>query len=89
MRLTSSISAIRRLVALEQRRAKVRSVGLWPAIVQLDAWEAEAMPTQAALVSDTQWEPPAQEGRAPSGKVEAYQAIADCSAVAGPPAGSR
>lgn len=50
MRVSVSFSALRRVEALEKRRAVQRCIGGWPPIADdLDAWEQEAMASQDAL----------------------------------------
>ena len=48
----------KRLAAQEQRQSAKRTIGLWPAILGLDEWEALAEPHQAKLCADTRGDEP-------------------------------
>ena len=53
------------LSAVEQRRSKARSIGLWPAIMGSEEWERSAVPMQAKLMAATAWDPTAAPPPAP------------------------
>lgn len=53
MRARVSPTFSKRLAAQEQRQSAKRTIGLWPAILGLDEWEALAEPHQAKLCAET------------------------------------
>jgi hypothetical protein len=66
----------KRLAAQEQRQSAKRTIGLWPAILGLDEWEALAEPHQAKLCADTRSGDPvviADELRVPADVTHRYK----------------
>lgn len=53
MRVRVSPTFSKRLAAQEQRQSAQRTIGLWPAILGLDEWEALAGPHQERLCALT------------------------------------
>jgi hypothetical protein len=66
----------KRLAAQEQRQSAKRTIGLWPAILGLDEWEALAEPHQAKLCALTRSDAPvvtADELRDPADVTHLYK----------------
>lgn len=53
MRARVSLTTLKRLAVVERGRIAVRTLGAWPVILGMDAWEALAMTHQEKLRSDT------------------------------------
>jgi hypothetical protein len=53
MRMRVSAAVLRRLERVEQNRAVMKPTAAWPGIMDIDEWEAEAVPMQAELVAFT------------------------------------
>lgn len=53
MRARVSLTTLKRIAALEQRRTSARVIALFPAILGWDEWEAQATDSQLKLCTDT------------------------------------
>ena len=56
MRAGVSITTLRRLARVEQRRSATRPTAAWPPMLTPDAWEEIAVPQQAQLIADVREE---------------------------------